>query len=171
MTLRLLLEQHHQESYGWALACCGHDPDEASDVLQAVYLKVLEGRARFDGRSAFRTWIFRVIRNTAIDAARKRARHQRKLLRLIRAAPEPRSLPSPDRAAERNQTSREVRRRLDQLPPRQREVLQLVFYHGLSLREAASVMGVSHGSARTHYQRARVRFREWFQTVGVAHEG
>src|SRR5690348_17580577 len=49
------LAASHQENYAWALGCCGRDAREAEEVLQAVYLKVLEGRARFDGRSSLKT--------------------------------------------------------------------------------------------------------------------
>src|SRR5262245_62382199 len=65
------LEAHHASSYGWALACCRRDPSEAEEVLQSVYLKVLEGKARFDGRASFKTWLFAVIRKTASDHRRK----------------------------------------------------------------------------------------------------
>jgi hypothetical protein len=73
--LRQDLEQHHPMSYGWALRCCQNDPLEAEDVLQVVYLKILEGRARYEGRSQFKTWLFALIRYTSIDAQRKRRRH------------------------------------------------------------------------------------------------
>lgn len=46
--LRSQLEAQHAESYGWALFCCRHCRDDAENVLQIVYLKVLGRRAVFD---------------------------------------------------------------------------------------------------------------------------
>src|ERR1700694_4387374 len=69
--LRLQLERVHADCFGWAMACCGRDRDDAEEVLQTVYLSVLDGRARYDARSSFRTWIFGVIRRTAASERRK----------------------------------------------------------------------------------------------------
>src|SRR5436190_6649951 len=69
--LKALLEQHHASSFGWAMACCRRDIPEAEDVLQIVYLKVLDGRARFNGTATFKTWLFAVIRKTASDQRRR----------------------------------------------------------------------------------------------------
>ena len=69
--LRAQLESHHRESYGWALGCCRRNPADADGVLQTAYLKVLQGKARFDGRASFKTWLFAVIRTTAIDRRRR----------------------------------------------------------------------------------------------------
>src|SRR5215469_1449957 len=69
--LRAELERLHPESYGWALGCCFRNAGEAETVLQTVYLKVLEGKARFDGRAKFKTWLFSVIRKTAADRRRR----------------------------------------------------------------------------------------------------
>src|SRR6184192_4367415 len=65
------LEDLHAASFGWALACCGRDREEAEEVLQSAYLKVFAGKARFDGRSTFRTWLFGVIRLTAAEERRR----------------------------------------------------------------------------------------------------
>src|ERR1700752_5479051 len=66
------LEKLHSASFGWALSCCRRDRTEAEEVLQTVYLKILEGKARFRGESSLKTWLFAVIRKTAIGEYRKK---------------------------------------------------------------------------------------------------
>src|SRR5436190_19282193 len=53
--LRSSLESLHEASFAWAMCCCRFVRSEAEDTLQLAYMKVLEGRARFGGRSSFRT--------------------------------------------------------------------------------------------------------------------
>ena len=154
--LRLQLERAHADCFGWAMACCGRDRDDAEEVLQTVYLTVLDGRARYDGRSTFRTWLFGVIRRTA--ASERRKAWLRGLL-LMREADglKPQAPARPDADVERDSNGDRLRHALPRLAARQREVLQLVFYHDLTVDEAAAVMGVSVGSARTHYARGKAR--------------
>jgi len=150
--LRKSLEAHHLESYGWALSCCRRRPDEAENVLQVVYLKVLSGKAVFDGRSSFKTWLFAVIRNTAVHE------HRMELLRRLRLSQIPKVLEG-KASYEQSGVETRLKEALGKLPGRQREVLQLVFYHDLSIVEAAKVMGVGVGSARTHYERGKKQMR------------
>jgi RNA polymerase sigma-70 factor (ECF subfamily) len=152
--LRKQLERVHADCFGWAMSCCGRDRNDAEEVLQNVYLRVLDGRARYDARSSFRTWLFGVIRRTAASERRKA------WLRGILLAREAESfardvLMPPDRNVEREEARDGLRRALTRLARRQREVLQLVFYHELTVEEAAAVMRVSVGSARTHYARGK----------------
>src|SRR5688500_5285727 len=65
------LEKLHPASWGWALGCSGWDRQEAEDVLQTSYLKILDGRARFNGHSTLKTWLFALIRRTASESRRR----------------------------------------------------------------------------------------------------
>jgi RNA polymerase sigma-70 factor (ECF subfamily) len=154
--LRRQLEGAHADCFGWALACCGRDRDDAEEVLQTVYLTVLDGRARFDGRSSFRTWLFGVIRRTAASERRK-AWLRGLLLEREAASLKPEATAAPDAEIERDSRSDSMRNALAHLAARQREALQLVFYHNLTVEEAAVVMGATVGSARTHYARGKAR--------------
>src|SRR6266850_666329 len=69
--LKAELEVLHSASFGWAMNCCRRDRAEAEEVLQTVYLKILEGKACFRGEASLKTWLFAVIRKTAIGEHRK----------------------------------------------------------------------------------------------------
>src|SRR4051812_29537352 len=71
------LERLHGESWGWALACVRHDTSLAEDVLQIAYARNLSGAAKSAGRSSFRTWVFGVIRMTALEELRRVRRAER----------------------------------------------------------------------------------------------
>lgn len=162
--LRAQLADLHPHSFGWAMACCRGDRTRAEDVLQIAYLKVLEGRARFGGQSALKTWFFGVIRNAAREEWR---RHQLRKIGLLRyeAAPGTATAAAsePDRELARKETGSRIRAALGKLSPRQQEVLHLVFYQDLTIEAAAAVMRISLGSARTHYQRGKQQLRKILQ--------
>jgi RNA polymerase sigma-70 factor (ECF subfamily) len=147
----------HADGFGWALTLTRGRRDEAEDVLQTTYLLIYEGRARFDGRATLKTWLFGVIRNVA------RNRWRRHLLRLRFEAPATEDMF--DVAAENapvppdSVANARLPAALARLSSRQREVLELVFHRDLTIEQAAKVQGISVGTARTHYERAKARLR------------
>jgi RNA polymerase sigma-70 factor (ECF subfamily) len=155
--LRSELERLHSGSFGWALACCQHRMEEAEDVLHMAYVKVLEGKARFDGRASFRTWFFGVIRHTAIEQRRRRWVREALLLHWFGAQSSPAALAAPQQLPSDNDS---LRNALGRLPQRQQQVLHLVFYQDLTVDEAATAMGVSPGTARTHFDRGKRKLRQ-----------
>ncbi len=136
--------------------------------MQVSYLKVLEGRARFDGRSSFRTWLFGVIRMTAAEHRRRHA--LRDLFSLRWGAEEACREPAPAASAELEETQQraQLEAALAALPLRQREVLVLVFYHEMTVEDAAGVMAIGVGSARQHYARGKSRLRQLLSLQGPA---
>ena len=165
--LKAELARLHEASFGWALSCCSRNPAEAEEVLQIVYLKILQGKAIYRGESKLQTWLFAVIRKTAISERRK---HLLRTLKLI-AGPqsEEAAHPRPEVEIERSEMQQRFQQALAQLPARQRETLHLVFYQELSLSEAAEVMNISIGSTRRHYERGKKRLRETLARDGVDH--
>src|SRR4030095_1304581 len=154
--LKTELEKLHPASFGWALSCCRRNHADAEEVLQTVYLKILQGKATYRGESKVQTWLFAVIRKTAMSERRKQ------WLRSLISIPVTTSEVHSEREYEfeRSEMQQLFQQALAQLPPRQRETLHLVFYQDLSLSEAAEVMNISIGSARRHYERGKKRLRE-----------
>lgn len=149
----------HPSSFGWALACCGGDREEAEDVLQIAYLKVLDGEARFDEGSSFKTWLFAVIRRTAAERRRSRWLRAGSLARWWSRTPPPPPPADPEETVGEAETHERLRALLAALPSRQRELLHLVFYQEMTVEDAARAAGLSVGSARTHYHRGKARLR------------
>ena len=161
--LKAELEKLHEASFGWALNCCLRNHAQAEEVLQTVYLKILQGKACYRSEASFRTWLFAVIRKTAISERRKYV--LRKLLAARQSEISKRD--QPDTELERSEMQRRFQQALLRLPSRQRETLHLVFYQDLSLSEAAEVMNISVGSARQHYERGKKRLREALDQEGI----
>ena len=136
---------------------------DADDLAQEVFIKAFFGLPRFEGRSSFKTWLFAVIRNTAADQRRRRLRLVQRHRRVL-AGP---AQPSADAALEQSQQQQVVRQALATLSDRQREVLHLVLYHDLTIEPAAHVLGLSVGSARTHYNRGKQRLRERLEATSA----
>ncbi len=166
--INVLLEQHHKDCYGWALHCCNQNREMAYDVVQASYLKMLERQNTFGGKSAFKTWAFAIIRNTAFDALRKRKKET-----MFFQSGENSLLDTGYDAGVGNEFDNKLAKSffaeaLSQLSERQRQIMQLVFYHDLSLNESAVVLRISSGSVRKHYDRAKKSLTDWFQKKDIS---
>ena len=151
---RSALEAIHSQVYGWALSRCDFDHATAEDLMQQAYVELLSGNARFDNKSSLKTFVFSVVQNLA----RSRFRRLSSRLRLVRKY----QSETIDDVVELNepQVDDGVWRAVRALPARQRDVIELVFCRDLTVAEAAAVMGVSTGTGRVHYDRAKKALRQ-----------
>ncbi len=143
-----LLKLHHREAYLWARQCCSFDEDLAKDVLQQVYLKILEGKAKLKEEEKAKTWIFSIIRYTAIDQLRNAGK-------IVSMEVDEEIA---DFEEEVDSTDYEAIIRL--LPRMQQEVILMVFYHQMTIGQSAEVLQISLGTARTHYDRGKKKLKE-----------
>jgi RNA polymerase sigma factor (sigma-70 family) len=165
--IKSALEQHHQDCYGWALHCCHQDKELARDVLQDSYVKILETKRAFAGKSEFRTWAFAIIKNTAIDVFRKRKK-ETMIIELEENIHDTGYDAGTEKEIDRQLMAEFFTLGLTELSDRQGEILQLVFYHDLSLNEAAQVLRLSPGAVRKYYDRAKKALADWLQKRGIA---
>jgi RNA polymerase sigma-70 factor (ECF subfamily) len=143
-----LLKLHHREAYLWARQCCSFDEELAKDVLQQVYLKILEGKATLNEEEKAKTWIFSIIRYTAIDQLRKGGK-------LV-------SMEGIEEIAYKDEEidSTDYEAIISLLPRMQQEVILMVFYHQMTIGQSAEVLQISLGTARTHYERGKKKLKE-----------
>jgi RNA polymerase sigma factor (sigma-70 family) len=145
------LEALHSQLYGWALSRCGYDDVEAWDLMQTAYVEILSGRARFDNKSTLKTFVFGIIQNLA----RNRIRQVAIRFRLIRTYTNPGG-GHEDRTDHADHRERDlIWKAVESLPQRQRDITELVFCREMTIEEASQVMGITVGTGRVHYDRAK----------------
>jgi RNA polymerase sigma-70 factor, ECF subfamily len=131
------------------------DPDEAADAVQEIFTLVYRHLGRFDRRSRFSTWLFRVAVNRSIQEARKH-RNKWRLVELDEAiagaAPE-----------EIDNSDPRVQTVLSRLNPADRALIVLFYWEELSLHEIAESLNCNVNAAKTRLYRARERFRALFE--------
>lgn len=131
------------------------DPDEAYDAVQEIFTLVYRHLGRFDRRSRFSTWLFRVAVNRSIQESR-RARHRIRHVELTEtsATYEPEEVEAPDP---------KVQACMAQLSPNDRALLVLFYWEELSLQDIADSLGCNVNAAKTRLYRARERFRTLYE--------
>lgn len=135
------------------------DGERARDLVQEVFVRALDGLDELRDETRLLPWMRRIARNLVIDEARRR---QGPRGRVDAMAVEPVDL------GEREEDwtplmcmlSLWLREQLDTLPPEQAEALELVELQGMSQREAAQRVGISHSGMKSRVQRGRARLYE-----------
>ena len=128
------------------------DPDQAEDLAQEAFFRLLD-RGATGTDAGLRSWLFMVATNLVRDRSRTRETRRR----ILSGFPPPEKVRSPDQDLARAEDIRRVRKALECLSPRDREML-LLRQEGFSYREIAEVAGVSHRSVGTILARALQKF-------------
>ena len=146
-----IFEMHRRAIYAFAAGMVG-DRWLAEDIVQEAFIELVRHIGRIDAERGSRAWLFRVARNRAIDALRKRAPEVRSAEPAPTGGPvrqaqgglaegaDERAVASPADALMGDEQRAAVAKALERLEPREREVLMLHFYGDLTFREVAAVV-------------------------------
>jgi len=157
--LGVLFDRHHRALFDFFARMTG-SRSTAEDLVQDVFFRILKYRATFRAEGRFKTWMFHIARNAAIDYARK---HQP-----ASTLPEdgdgavPSHLPVPGHLLEREQHSLLLENALRQLPAEKREILILSRYQEMKYEQIAQVLGCEVGTVKVRVHRALKDLREIF---------
>ncbi len=156
-----LVRRYHSRILALCLHLTGNEGD-AEDITQEVFLKAYRALDRFEGRSQFFTWVYRMAVNRSLNARRDRKRRRENSMddpRVHRAVAVD-AAGDPVLASELRSTYTHLLTELDRLPPDMATSVVLVALQGLSHAEAAVVQKVSPGTIAWRIHEARKRLRK-----------
>lgn len=130
--------------------------EDAEDVLQDTFRRVLDALPRFDPERPFGPWFFTILRNTARNAAKGRRLRTHDELDNEHES----SLPDPLELTGRRELAQRIAEAIARLPSMQQTCVRLCLVEGLSNAEAAGATGLAESTVRVHVFRARQTLRE-----------
>lgn len=153
-----LVRQHQPEIHRFFRRACRSDED-ARDQCQLTFVRAYRSLSGFEGRSSFRTWLFRIATNLSRNYYRDQGRRREVPLAQdedssgsnVRERDVVDRKPSTLDRLELGETREQLREAVETLPPRQRSVVMLRVYHDLSFAEIAEVESITTNNAKVSF--------------------
>lgn len=166
---RVVVERHSQTLFRLAYRMTGNEQD-AEDVVQETFLRAYRRLNKFEARSSFSTWLYRIAVNCSLDQSRKRRQQEERQSAPNPELPDPlQTLPSTEPSTERLVLSAEVRRKveatLNELTEKEKAAFVLRHYEGMSIEEVGAAMGLRANAAKNNIFRAVQKLRRALQPV------
>src|SRR5438034_4287212 len=161
LAMQTLFVRHRVALYRWLLRLVG-DEALAEDLLSDVFLDVWRQAAKFEARSSVSTWLLAIARYKTLSARRRRTDAElddEVASKLADPADDP------ELALQKKNRSEVLRRSLARLSPEHGEVIDLVYYHGKSVKEVAEIVGIGEATVKTRMFYARKKLAELVETT------
>lgn len=155
-----LVRKYMGDAYAFCLRLT-RDAQEAEEISQMGFVSAYRSLRGFRGESTFKSWLYRIFINHYRDRLRRDKRAEARL-EAVRDEAARRTSPASPESAELQAAELEeiVKRKIELLPPRQREVLVLHLYQGLGYPEIAAALGCSYDDVKVNLSLARKRLKE-----------
>lgn len=152
-----LVRRHQDAAYRFVLRMVG-TRDEALEIVQEAFVRAWQALPQWQPEAQFRTWLFRIASNAALDALRRR--------RVVAFEPLNETFevaadePDPERRLELKQRVAALEASLAKLSAEHREILLLREVESMSYEEIGAVLGLSEGTVKSRLARARAALIE-----------
>ena len=151
LAMRTLFARHRLAIYRWLLRLVG-DETLADDLLSDVFLDVWRKAGSFERRSSVSTWLLAIARHKALSARRRRTDVELNA-ELASTVADPAD--NPELVLQKKNREELLRHSLARLSPEHGEVIDLVYYHGKSVKEVAEIIGIAEATVKTRMFYAR----------------
>ena len=158
--MRALFARYRVTLYRWLLRLVD-DRALAEDLLSEVFLDVWRRAASFEARSSVSTWLLAIARYKALSARRRRTDAE---LDEATVSMVPDTADDPEVALQKKGRTEALRQSLTRLSPDHREVIDLAYYHGKSVKEIAEIAGINEATVKTRMFYARRKLAELVET-------
>ncbi len=159
LAMRTLFGRHRVPLYRWLLRLVG-DEALAEDLLSEVFLDVWRQAAAFEARLS--TWLLAIARHKALSARRRRTDAE---LDEATVSTVPDTANDPEVTLQKKNRAEALRQSLPRLSPEHREVIDLAYYHGKSVKEIAEIVSISEATVKTRMFYARRKLAELVETT------
>ena len=151
---RLLVKRHEQAVYGMGISFF-RNTEDAADFTQEVFLKTYRYLSRFEGRSRFSTWLYRIAYNTAINSITRKTDYHSLAEDEIASDSD-----TPERKMLKGFARDSVLEAIRELPQRFRICVDLSFFYDRSYQEIETITGYPVNTVKSHVFRAKILLRE-----------
>jgi RNA polymerase sigma-70 factor, ECF subfamily len=157
LAMRTLFGRHRVPLYRWLLRLVG-DEALAEDLLSDVFLDVWRQAAFFEARSSVSTWLLAIARYKALSARRRRM-HAELDEKIASRVADPAD--DPEVVLQKKTRAELLRQSLARLSPEHGEVIDLVYFHGKSVKEVAGIVGIAEATVKTRMFYARKKLADF----------
>jgi RNA polymerase sigma-70 factor (ECF subfamily) len=149
---RLLVNRYQEKVHAMGLSFF-HNPEDAADFVQDVFIKAYRSLASFKSRSRFSTWLYRIGYNTGINGLNRRREYHS-------LAEDPVSAEDPELQVLERAARQAVKDAVAELPEKYRVCIDLYFFYGCSIKEVEEITGFPENTVKSHVFRAKKLLRE-----------
>jgi RNA polymerase sigma-70 factor, ECF subfamily len=164
LAMRTLFARHRVRVYRFALRLVKDDA-LAEDVLSDVFLDVWRQAEKFEARAAVSTWLLAITRFKAISATRRSRRDVKLDDEMTATIPDPAE--GPELTLQHASDAKMLRHCLVMLSPAHAEIIDLIYYHGKSVKEVAEIVGISDATVKTRMFYARKKLAKLVQAAAL----
>jgi len=159
---RVLIRRYEGLIYNTCLKLL-NNPEDAEEVAQDTFIQLFNKLHQFEGRSTFKTWLYRIVHNYCKNRISKQIRHRQRKVAIEEHADH--FLPDSYDKREGNERSEMVNKAMEKLKPRDKEILVLKFMSGLTIEEISNVLELGLSATKMRLYRALDSFKDSFERL------